>query len=108
MQQTQSAFRITFKWIIGNIFSLFLLISCAEIFDLPDLNQAPRIISIDPAEGPEGTEVTITGINFSPFEDLNKVRFNGKQAIIIESSATLIKAIVPEDAQICRSRDESH
>src|SRR5699024_3196576 len=42
----------------------------------------PAISSIDPTEGPPGTEVTITGCNFSPNLNDNSVTFNGTSAEI--------------------------
>ncbi|WP_373497512.1 IPT/TIG domain-containing protein [Aquiflexum sp.] len=98
MSGSKNTFGLLNDKIAALAFLLLILISCAEIFDLPEITMAPRITSIEPEEGPEGTIVTITGIQFSPNSELNKVRFNGKIAIITESTVNTIKAIVPEDA----------
>jgi hypothetical protein len=98
MSGSKNTFGLLNDKIAALAFLLLILISCAEIFDLPEITMAPRITSIEPEEGPEGTLVTITGIQFSPNSEMNKVRFNGKIAIITESTVNSIKAIVPEDA----------
>jgi hypothetical protein len=98
MSGSNNTFGLLIDKITAIVFLLLILISCAEIFDLPEITMAPRITSIEPEEGPEGTIVTITGLQFSPDSEMNKVRFNGKIAIITESTVNTIKAIVPEDA----------
>jgi uncharacterized delta-60 repeat protein len=58
----------------------------------------PTITSFLPNAGPIGTEVVISGTNFSPVPTSNDVRFNGISAYVINSSATSITAIVPPGA----------
>jgi len=43
---------------------VFLLQSCAEVFELPAPQPPPRITAISPDSGSAGTTVTITGVNF--------------------------------------------
>lgn len=56
---------------------------------------APEITSIDPTSGPTGTEVTITGSNFSAVASENNVQFNGERAELNSASETQLVAIVP-------------
>jgi hypothetical protein len=55
----------------------------------------PLITSFTPADGPEGTEVTIRGANFT---GATEVKFNGATAFYILDSATQIRATVPTGA----------
>ncbi|MCG8606269.1 IPT/TIG domain-containing protein, partial [bacterium] len=58
-----------------------------------DLPAAPVIASFTPAEGPGGTEVTLTGQNFV---EISSVMFNGVEALSYSvDSATQIHATVP-------------
>ncbi|WP_345237333.1 IPT/TIG domain-containing protein [Hymenobacter saemangeumensis] len=56
---------------------------------------APAISSFSPTSGPAGTNVTITGTNFS---GATGVRFNGTTATYTVNSATSISATVPAGA----------
>lgn len=56
------------------------------------------INSFSPVSGPIGTEVTITGANFSSIPGNNIVYFGGAKAIPISSSATSIVVKVPHGA----------
>jgi hypothetical protein len=58
---------------------------------------APSLTSFAPADGPVGTEVAITGNNFS---SASEVTFNGVPAIFAVESNTQIRATVPEGATI--------
>ncbi len=58
----------------------------------------PRIDSIDPTEGQFGTEVTISGANFSNDTSQVDVFFNGEAAEVTEASYSQVAAIVPEGA----------
>lgn len=68
------------------------VISTADFTVLPP---APTIASFSPASGVIGTEVTITGGNFS---GASAVKFNGTNAAFIIDSATLIRANAPSGA----------
>ncbi|MDZ7807219.1 MAG: IPT/TIG domain-containing protein [Gracilimonas sp.] len=57
-----------------------------------------QIADIDPASGRVGTQVSITGTDFSDQMSENSVFFNGVQAEIIESSASQILTSVPFEA----------
>ncbi|WP_113652032.1 IPT/TIG domain-containing protein [Pedobacter namyangjuensis] len=57
---------------------------------------APVITDVSPLLGNAGTEITINGRKFSSSAANNKVTVNGLPATVISSSATQIKATVPE------------
>lgn len=83
------------------LFTLFisclLLIGCDDddpIDETPDAT----ITAIDPATGPVGTQVEITGSNFGTTLDDHVVAFNGTQATVSSVSNDRIIAIVPEGA----------
>lgn len=60
---------------------------------------APEITSFDPATGSGGTNVTITGTNFSTVPGNNIVKFNGVTATIVGTpTSTSIVATVPVSA----------
>ncbi len=59
---------------------------------------APTIASVDPNRGTAGTEVTITGTNFSEIPLENLVNFNGTAAKLTASTATTITTTVPDGA----------
>lgn len=56
------------------------------------------IESIQPATGPKGTEVVITGTSFSATKDNNVVTINGKQATILSASTTKLTVVIPAAA----------
>jgi|GEM_PF-569140 len=58
----------------------------------------PVIISIAPGSGAVGTEVLISGQNFSAIRSLNIVRFNGVAATVITSKRKKIRVLVPAGA----------
>jgi len=63
------------------------------------ISNPPQIQSFAPMNGPEGTEVFISGKNFSNHLDGNIVKFNENQAAeILEASDSLIKVVVPVGA----------
>ena len=55
----------------------------------------PQVSSFDPTSGPVGTEVTLTGLNFTGATD---VSFNGTPASFTIDSDTQIRATVPASA----------
>lgn len=59
---------------------------------------APGIIAVDPDSGIVGTEVTITGINFSSTASENIINFNGTNASIRSASDTELVTEVPQGA----------
>ncbi|MCB0488635.1 MAG: IPT/TIG domain-containing protein [Cyclobacteriaceae bacterium] len=60
--------------------------------------EPPKITSIDPTRGGAGTEVIITGRNFSSTLSENEVTFNSVAATVVSATATQIVAKVPFDA----------
>ncbi len=56
---------------------------------------APRIDSINPTTASAGTQVTITGVNFSPTVANNIVLFESAQATVVSASTTQLVIIVP-------------
>ena len=58
----------------------------------------PTITSFLPASGPVGTQVVITGTNFSPTTTDNSIQFNGITAYVVSSTSTTITTIVPPGA----------
>lgn len=58
----------------------------------------PTVTNLNPASGPWGEYVIITGTNFNLSPSANIVRFNGTQATVNSSTATSIVAIVPTGA----------
>lgn len=61
-------------------------------------NVTPTITGISPTSGVIGTEVTITGSNFSSTSNQNEVEFNGTAAIVKSASTTQLVVDVPESA----------
>ncbi|WP_198145010.1 IPT/TIG domain-containing protein [Microscilla marina] len=59
---------------------------------------APRITSFTPTSGPEGTNVTINGANFSATAANNTVKFNGKTATVTAATTTALQVKVPTGA----------
>jgi len=59
---------------------------------------APNITSLNPASGPVGTSVTITGTNFGATQGTSGVSFNGLGATVSSWSATSIVTVVPGPA----------
>lgn len=56
----------------------------------------PYISGFSPAEGPVGTEVTLTGLNFNDNPANHAVTFNGVPAVVTAASETSLTVIVPE------------
>ncbi|KNB53388.1 hypothetical protein AC230_01510 [Streptomyces caatingaensis] len=68
---------------------------------------APRITKVEPASGPPGTEVTITGSNFFPESADNVVRFNGVAARVLRAAEGALTVLVPGAAQSGRVEIET-
>lgn len=60
--------------------------------------QALSIHQVSPANGPEGTNISISGAGFSSLEGPAAVSINGHPAIVSNSNDTLLTAIVPAGA----------
>ncbi|MDF9796601.1 hypothetical protein OKW21_001864 [Catalinimonas alkaloidigena] len=79
---------------------LFLFIQCGEddTDDPAPDPEPPAVTAINPSSGPVGTEVTITGENFSESTTGNTIQFNGTPAIAKSASATTLVVYVPAGA----------
>ena len=62
------------------------------------LLEIPTISSFTPTSGIVGTQVTITGINFSAISAENEVMMNGHLATVMSASTTKITFVVPVGA----------
>ncbi len=58
----------------------------------------PTISGVSPMSGVVGTEVTISGTNFSSTNSQNGVNFNGASAVVKSSTATQLVVDVPDNA----------
>lgn len=58
--------------------------------------KAPAITSVDPQSGPVGTEVTISGMNFSSSASGNTITFNGVQAQVRGAAQDQLITEVPQ------------
>jgi sugar lactone lactonase YvrE len=77
---------------------LFIFLSC-DGDDGPPADAPPAVISgISPVSGVKGTQVSISGDNFSTDVSQVQVFFNGKEASINSMTNTLITATVPPKA----------
>ncbi|HKK24628.1 MAG TPA: IPT/TIG domain-containing protein, partial [Gracilimonas sp.] len=70
----------------------------STVFNVSCISTAPQINSINPTSGATGTEVVITGSNFSTVTSENNVQFNGVRAELNSASSTEIRAVVPGTA----------
>lgn len=57
------------------------------------------INSVKPLSGGSGTRVTIEGYGFETAQTGNVVTFNGKQATVVESSATQLVVVAPDEVE---------
>ncbi|NGP88031.1 IPT/TIG domain-containing protein [Fodinibius halophilus] len=60
--------------------------------------QSPGIKAINPESGAVGTEVVITGMNFSVTATENNITFNGTNAVVKQASETELVTEVPDGA----------
>ncbi|CAD5273436.1 MULTISPECIES: IPT/TIG domain-containing protein [unclassified Imperialibacter] len=60
--------------------------------------QSPEIASFSPSFGPVGSEITITGKNFSTAPEENLVTLGGIPVTVASSTETTLNIIVPEEA----------
>lgn len=74
------------------------LASCGEDEEERPGAKPLSVISIAPATGGAGTEVTIMGTGFNYKDAENTVTINNKPCAIVSAVATQIKVIIPEDA----------
>ncbi len=96
----------TVTWLLALLLIFFsVLLSCSSSDPGPGMDPDPdpkpvvtTISGISPTSGGGGTEVTITGTNFSSTASENNITFNGVAATVTSASATQIVAVVPANA----------
>ncbi|MCR9227029.1 MAG: BspA family leucine-rich repeat surface protein [Flavobacteriaceae bacterium] len=88
------------KKLLFSILAVAMFWSCGkdDSPDTPPASSKPTISSFAPKTGPEGTEVTITGTNFSTTKADNTVKFGGTAATVSAATATQLKVVVPTGA----------
>ena len=88
--------RIQFRFYLCLFFAVLVFEGCSKSNNNSSTTgQAPEISGINPAEGPQGTQVTIKGKGFSTTASLDTVYFNGKQAPVTSASDTQLVVTVP-------------
>ncbi|WP_051947478.1 BspA family leucine-rich repeat surface protein [Muricauda sp. MAR_2010_75] len=87
------------KLLVLALFALGLVISCSKD-DGPStpVAKAPTISGFTPKTGPVGTQVVITGTNFSTTASKNTVKFGTTTATVSAATATKITTKVPQGA----------
>jgi hypothetical protein len=75
--------------------ALSLSWSCNDDETVP----VPEVITIIPASGQPNTLVAISGRFFHPVFSENKVRFNGKDALVTNATASQLNVLVPPNAE---------
>jgi surface protein len=88
------------KKIFFSMLAVALFWSCGKDDgpDTPPASSKPTITDFTPKSGPEGTEVTITGTNFSTTKAENTVKFGTMAATVGTATATQLKVTVPTGA----------
>ena len=89
--------------LLGMVLSMGVFTGCSKSDPnegpVPDpVAKNPTITAVDPASGIVGTEVTITGTNFSGATSENTVSFNGISATVKSSTITQLVTTVPANA----------
>ncbi len=84
----------------GLIAFVFILTSCREngVNTITDTGSGLEINSVQPIEGKFGTEITISGTEFSETSSENTLTFNNKPAEVLSSTSTTLKVLVPKGA----------
>lgn len=67
-------------------------------FRVTEARPAPVVAGIAPAQGPPGTEVTISGQNFSPRLADNGVTLAGRPVVVRSATPTALEVVVPSGA----------
>ena len=78
---------------LSNTIRSLIILSVMLPFD--QLLAQPTITSFEPASGPVGTSVTITGTGFNVNPAENEVFFGATQAVVSEASSSSLTALVP-------------
>jgi hypothetical protein len=82
----------------NRIYDMPPVISEAVRINPEDVLATPAITEFSPAAGRYGAEITITGKRFAANAPDNQVYLNGKAAMVINSTATELKVLVPAGA----------
>ena len=77
---------------------LFLVSTCKDDDSTEEPEPQPVITSINPTSGPIGTEVTISGSNFSETASQNSVKFNSTNTTVKSATTNSIIVDVPDGA----------
>ncbi|HUH11666.1 MAG TPA: IPT/TIG domain-containing protein [Longimicrobiales bacterium] len=71
------------------------MVGTPPVFSVRAVASAPVLTSIEPAAAAVGDTVTLTGDDFSPTPEENRVLFAGVRALVVSATATRIRAVVP-------------
>ncbi|MBI6546649.1 MAG: IPT/TIG domain-containing protein, partial [Cyanobacteria bacterium NC_groundwater_1444_Ag_S-0.65um_54_12] len=86
----------------GRGFAYEVVVRSKQTAAAPDIllsASAPRLTALVPPSGPPGQTITISGSNFAVTQGKKpEVYFNGSNALVVESSDTMLKALVPVGA----------
>lgn len=74
------------------------LLLCAVLFVQIVFAQVPKIASFSPSSGPVGSNVTITGMSFSPTATNNTVYFGAVKGTVVSATSTSLLVRVPAGA----------
>ena len=89
---------MTHKKLLWSLLAIIVLWSCGKDDDPAPPAAAPTIANFTPESGPVGTEITITGTNFSTTVASNTVKIGTATATVTAATATQLKATVPTGA----------
>lgn len=102
--EIQKGSRGVYRSLMFIMVACIMTIGCSKdggndpIIDDEPVSKVPTITEITPNSGLVGTEVTITGTNFSSTSNQNEVSFNGINATIKSASTTQLVVNVPDNA----------
>jgi surface protein len=91
---------MTLRKLLWSLLAITVLWSCSKDDgpSTPTPAGAPTIANFTPDSGPVGTEITITGTNFSTTVASNTVKIGTATATVTTATATQLKATVPTGA----------
>ena len=77
------------------VFFSSILFCCGDNDESP----IPEVTAINPTSALPNTTISITGKAFSSVFSDNKVMFKGKEALVLNASATQLNVVVPTGAE---------